>query len=59
MKILVDGQLFEGATAEYVLRFYQRWEPDKKIEEIPEPKGWRMEEGNAWLQSPQRSFPRR
>jgi hypothetical protein len=36
MKILVDGELFEGATAEYVLRFYRRWEPEKKIEEIPE-----------------------
>jgi len=48
MRIVVDGQLFEGATAEYVLRFYRRWHPEKRIEQILEPKGWRMEDGNTW-----------
>jgi len=51
MKIVVDGQLFEGATAEYILRYYRRWYPEKTIEQILEPWGWRMEDGNVWLKN--------
>lgn len=49
MKIVVDGESFEGATAEYVLGFYRRWNPEKKIERLLEPRGWRMEDGNVWI----------